>query len=91
MSSYTHKTPFLFPMAIWSTWMVQNKTAMENQTFNPPIIIKGIKSLATELFFSLPFQLKRSKYNNILIGWKPPLAGFFKLNTDGSARSRKSR
>lgn len=57
----------------------KNKSTMEGQAFKPTLILKKIKSLTTEFFFSLPYQMKRTRYTNTLIGWKPPPLDFFKL------------
>ena len=57
----------------------KNKSTMEGQAFKPTLILKKIKSLTTEFFFSLPYQMKRTRYTNTLIGWRPPPLDFFKL------------
>lgn len=55
--------------------------------FDPPTILKRIKSLAAKPYFSLPYQMRRTKHNSILIGWEvvtssAPPPSLFKLNTD---------
>ena len=54
--------------------------------FDSNDILRKIISTTTDLFYSLPSKFTVQKKTTKLIGWKQPPPGFFKLNTDGSAR-----
>ena len=63
---------------------------MENTPFSPDNIFKRIQSLSIELFSTLPLKTLRPSRKLLLIGWKPPPFGFYKLNRNGSAKSNPS-
>uniref|UniRef100_A0A2N9FCR0 RNase H type-1 domain-containing protein n=1 Tax=Fagus sylvatica TaxID=28930 RepID=A0A2N9FCR0_FAGSY len=73
----------VFPILSWSIWSTRDKSVMEGAKFNTQAIFHRAKSLAIEFHFSLPSPLRKPDRIDILVGWKPPPSGFFKLNTDG--------
>ena len=77
----------IFLIIVWATWLARNKFVMEKTPFSPDNIFKRIQSLSIELYFDLPLQKIRPSTKLLSIGWKPPPLGFYKLNTDGSAKS----
>ena len=77
----------LFPISIWAIWTTRNKLVMESKPFLPDDILKKIQSLSIELFIAIPLRTLKWHCNAISVGWNPTPIGFFKLNTDGSARS----
>ena len=60
---------------------------MENFPFSADNIFKRIQSLSIELFSTLPLKTIRPSRKLFSIGWKPPPFGFYKLNTNGLAKS----
>ena len=92
MATHKHPTPqsniswcVVFPVVLWSIWLVRNKLVMEEICFESNSILKRIASTSIDLFFILPTNWRNSPRTSHLLGWKPPPTGFFQLNTDGSA------
>ena len=59
---------------------------MENTPFSPDNIFKRIQSLSMKFYSNFPPKTACPTSNLLSIGWKPPPLGFYKLNTDGSAK-----
>ena len=74
------------PLAVWSIWLARNKYVMEAQPFMAPTVMERIKILSQEITHTFPPKRPNMKNNVLYVGWNPPPFGFFKLNTDGSAR-----
>ena len=74
----------VFPLLCWSIWSARNKVAMEGALFIPSRVLKRVKSLAIEFFFSLSTKGDKLAKSDTLIGWQHPPRDFVKLNTDGS-------
>ena len=92
MATHKHPTPqsnipwcVVFPVVLWSIWLVRNKLVMEEICFESNSILKRIASTSIDLFFILPTNWRNSPRTSHLLGWKPPPTGFFKLNIDDSA------
>ena len=69
---------------------MRNKLVMEGLCFVSNSILKKIVSTATDLFYTLPSKINNSPKTMHHIGWRSPPTGFFKLNTNGSARENPS-
>ena len=57
---------------------------MEGVLFIPSGVLKRVKFLAIEFFFSLSTKGDKLAKSDTLIGWQHPPRDFVKLNTDGS-------
>lgn len=74
----------IFPAACWVIWKARNAIVYANASFQPRVVAKQAISMALE-FVTLNTSFKTNNAVTTLIGWSPPLNGFFKLNTDGAA------
>lgn len=75
----------IIPILCWVIWATRNKVAFDWTKFHHPQLLQRATSLALELIFFLRQKVDKPIKSSPLIGWKPPLVGFLKLNIDSSA------
>lgn len=81
ISAYSIPWRYLFPFALWTIWKHQNHVVFENIPSDPRISSSCIHQ-AREFFFCTGKGQKLRHQRVILVCWRKPPQGWFKLNSD---------
>ncbi|KAF7840958.1 reverse transcriptase [Senna tora] len=77
----------LFVFGLWEIWLGRNAKVFENKTFDAKLVGKRAVFKAAE-FIHLNVNLAPSRASEVFsVGWLPPPAGWWKINTDGSCQN----
>ncbi|KAF7830619.1 Trimethylguanosine synthase [Senna tora] len=73
-----------FIYCLWHIWLSRNQLIFKNQNWPPNMILRKGLAAAAEFFHLNPQHSSLLNSNNIQIKWHPPIANWWKLNTDGA-------
>ncbi|KAJ1402685.1 Ribonuclease H domain [Sesbania bispinosa] len=74
-----------FVVTLWCIWHHRNRVVFSQITFNPSSVVHHARKVLGEIFvLNGPHLHIAPRYHQVMVGWSPPHAGWFKFNVDGS-------
>lgn len=83
-SRVAHGTLFIY--LLWNIWCTRNQKVFQSATFIASSAVSCAYSQATEWTFLAGSSSNKKPSFEVLVSWKPPQVGWFKLNSDGSCQ-----
>ena len=75
-----------FLLGIWNLWIQKNHKAFKNRACNPNLV-KNVEMQVREFIYCVANQSEKKDLGLKEVKWTKPVAGWYKLNTNGSVNS----
>ncbi|PNX98086.1 ribonuclease H [Trifolium pratense] len=75
----------IFGVAVWCIWLGRNQQVFDGKQFQTQRVINQIRALAADIQrIGQEAPHMGQQYQKVEVGWKPPIAGWIKCNSDGA-------